>query len=638
MEDGVKGTTPSFTGKAGWVKKSSGKLLGSYKERYIKVEKTEMVVFENQELQTCLERVDLEKYDKCLDLRSTFKKKNRLVLIRAHKQGSKVHDVKLQVENAEEKEVWIKALNDAINRAKNKIFDEVKVDESCSLDHVTRSRPRGTQSRRPPSRIHMKEVASSSCDGIVRLDLDPVEHTPNGTHELNAATVEVSDKKSEPIAKPPMPPSQPSEDLQDTPSEERMANPTPPLKESKPKVLGEGDTSAGTTTDSSSEPVVPEKRTGTEDREEDYPFELPSEPQLSTTSEQVMGRDGLNPTPYDTPVIAPVDPTPSDTPISPPVDPTASDIPISPPVDMPTSPVLQQDESGQPTPEREHSEHKVLSEQEVVSPVLNAEPPASYRTEVQFVIGPVQLLVSKPAEYAQETSPDLLPESVPEPSPESLPQPSPEPAPECPPQPSAEPAPESTGLPAPSNMKSLKVLDVSDHSGGHWEGSAHDPASSRESITPLDDGMSGRLVTELRTELHNERLGCLSEESGSSPSTGQEDSGQKSHTVTDSCPSLEKDWAGRPPLSIPTPVGELLSAGEEQQPDVDELRSRVAHELQTTQELLGEVCQEEARGPVPEDLLIKAAEKLQLAQLCLREASTLKLCQPSSRKDKRISW
>ncbi|KAJ8252353.1 hypothetical protein COCON_G00216650 [Conger conger] len=383
MEDGVKGTTPSFTGKAGWVKKSSGKLLGSYKERYIKVEKTEMVVFENQELQTCLERVDLEKYDKCLDLRSTFKKKNRLVLIRAHKQGSKVHDVKLQVENAEEKEVWIKALNDAINRAKNKIFDEVKVDESCSLDHVTRSRPRGTQSRRPPSRIHMKEVASSSCDGIVRLDLHPVEHTPNGTHELNAATVEVSDKKSEPIAKPPMPPSQPSEDLQDTPSEERMANPTPPLKESKPK-----------------------------------------------------------------------------------------------------------DESGQPTPEREHSEHKVLSEQEVVSPVLNAEPPASYRTEVQFVIGPVQLL----------------------------------------------------------------------------------------------------------------------------------------------------DWAGRPPLSIPTPVGELLSAGEEQQPDVDELRSRVAHELQTTQELLGEVCQEEGRGPVPEDLLIKAAEKLQLAQLCLREASTLKLCQPSSRKDKRISW
>ncbi|KAG5839704.1 hypothetical protein ANANG_G00207770 [Anguilla anguilla] len=441
MEDGVKGAT-SEPGKVGWVKKSSGKLLGSYKERYIKVEKTEMVVFKNQELQTCLERVDLEKYDKCLELRSTFKKKSRLVLIQAPNCGSKVHNVKLQVENSEEKEAWIKALNDAINRAKNKIFDEVKVDESCSLDHVTQSRPRGNRSRRPPTRIHLKEVASASSDGILRLDLDTAEHTPNGTHELSAATVEVTDIKTDHVPKPPVALLQPSEGLQETLSEEGMTDPIPPLKESKLRVLEEEDTSAGTTADSGSEPVATEKPT------------------------------------------------------------------------------------------------------------------------------------------------------------------------------------ESSGLPATPNMKSLKVLAVSDQSCDHWEGSVQDPASSEETIIPL------------------ERLGVLSEETGCSPSMGQEDikskdSGQRSHDGAD---SLEEDGAGSPPHSIPTPVGDLMSSEEEQRPNVDELRSRVAHELQTTQELLGEVCQGEGRGLVPEDLLMKAAKKFQLAQLCLRQASTLKLCEPPSRKDKRTSW
>lgn len=33
--------------------------------------------------------------------------------------------MKFRTQNAEEKEAWIKALNDGINRAKNKVFDEV---------------------------------------------------------------------------------------------------------------------------------------------------------------------------------------------------------------------------------------------------------------------------------------------------------------------------------------------------------------------------------------------------------------------------------------------------------------------------------------------------------------------------------
>lgn len=35
--------------------------------------------------------------------------------------------MKFQAPTAEEKEAWIKALSDGINRAKNKVFDEVHV-------------------------------------------------------------------------------------------------------------------------------------------------------------------------------------------------------------------------------------------------------------------------------------------------------------------------------------------------------------------------------------------------------------------------------------------------------------------------------------------------------------------------------
>ncbi|KAK5874588.1 hypothetical protein PBY51_019524 [Eleginops maclovinus] len=187
MEDGAKeeptqSKETKLLGKAGWLKKAPGRLLASYKERYIHVVKTEIVVYEHEDLKNCLERLDLENYDKCHELKSPFKKKHRLILIRSSKPGNKVHDVKFQAQNAEEKEAWIKALLDGINRAKNKIFDEVTVDESINLEHVTRTRPKGNRNRRPPTRIHMKEVADVSSDGIMRLDLD-LENAlmPNGT-------------------------------------------------------------------------------------------------------------------------------------------------------------------------------------------------------------------------------------------------------------------------------------------------------------------------------------------------------------------------------------------------------------------------------------------------------------------------
>uniref|UniRef100_A0A3Q3FFS1 Pleckstrin homology domain containing, family O member 2 n=1 Tax=Labrus bergylta TaxID=56723 RepID=A0A3Q3FFS1_9LABR len=176
-EDPAQCKEPKFLAKAGWMKKGYGRLLASYKDRFVHVEKTEIVVYENEELQNCLEKVDLESYDKCHELKSPFKRKHRLILIRSPKSANKVHDVKFQTQTAEEKEAWIKALSDGINRAKNKIFDEVKVDDSSNLEHVTRTRPKGNRNRRPPTRIHMKEVCvcddgrqSPSAEGQVSED------------------------------------------------------------------------------------------------------------------------------------------------------------------------------------------------------------------------------------------------------------------------------------------------------------------------------------------------------------------------------------------------------------------------------------------------------------------------------------
>ncbi|XP_053283162.1 probable replication factor C subunit 1 [Pleuronectes platessa] len=272
MEDGVK--EPKFLDLTGWVKKAPGRLLASYKDRYIHVEKTEIVVYENEDLQKCVERIDLENYDRCHELKSPFKKRHRLILIRSIKSRNKVTDVKFQAQTAEEKEAWIKAFTEGINRAKNKVFDEVKVDESSNLDHVTRTRPKGNRNRRPPTRIHMKEVAVMSSDGILHLDLD-LEDTvmPSGTHHANTDGTETpkeaitflmpflnvtdaEDKQSESsaeeikqedspkknIIKPPMPPTKdrkPSSVPEDEPDKDEASKkrvlkpPTPPSKEAK---------------------------------------------------------------------------------------------------------------------------------------------------------------------------------------------------------------------------------------------------------------------------------------------------------------------------------------------------------------------------------------------------------------------
>ncbi|KAM6426083.1 pleckstrin homology domain-containing family O member 2 isoform 2-T2 [Liasis olivaceus] len=233
-ENSEKLKSPTSEDKVGWIKKSSGGLLSLWKERYIRLRKNQLFVYEDEEEQKCVESLELEQYERCQDLRALLKRKNRFILI--HSPGCKVQDIKFQASTTEEKELWMKALNDGINRGKNKIFDEVKVDESLSLDHVTRGRAKIAQGRRPPTRSHLKEVASATSDGILRLDLDVPDSGPPNSILVASETAETPPPKE--IHKPPMPPAKvvmpPTEKLSASSTPEDPQVKKPPIPPAKP--------------------------------------------------------------------------------------------------------------------------------------------------------------------------------------------------------------------------------------------------------------------------------------------------------------------------------------------------------------------------------------------------------------------
>ncbi|XP_069622434.1 pleckstrin homology domain-containing family O member 2 [Ranitomeya imitator] len=209
MEDGVKESSVSppeskVIHKAGWLKKTSG-LLGLWKDRYIQILQTQLYVFDSEDGQRCLETLELANYERCQDQKAFLKRKKHFNLIPS--PGTKVQDVKFQAKNAEERDVWIQALNDGINRGKNKVFDEVKVDPKCSLEHVTRDRAKvGAAKRRPPTRIHLKEVADAADDDSLRLGLEALD---TGILTVVPPVPKEKDDESKPQKEPvkiPMPP------------------------------------------------------------------------------------------------------------------------------------------------------------------------------------------------------------------------------------------------------------------------------------------------------------------------------------------------------------------------------------------------------------------------------------------------
>ncbi|NWT27258.1 PKHO2 protein, partial [Cardinalis cardinalis] len=235
--------------KYGWIKKSSGGLLGLWKDRYIQLRKTQLMVYEDEDEQKCIETVELESYDKCQELRALLKRKNRFILIRS--PGKKVHDIKFQAPTLEEKESWIKALNEGINRGKNKVFDEVKVDESLSLDHVTRDRVKVSHGRRPPTRSHLKEAAKCTSDGILRLDLDIVDNGPPTFDSTISESDNEPPQKETP--KPPMPPTKPTgtkenqeaeDNVPDQEHKKPLSPPLPPDKKLKESIKSKDNVNA----------------------------------------------------------------------------------------------------------------------------------------------------------------------------------------------------------------------------------------------------------------------------------------------------------------------------------------------------------------------------------------------------------
>ncbi|VTJ63248.1 Hypothetical predicted protein [Marmota monax] len=210
--------------KAGWIKKSSGGLLGLWKDRYLLLCQAQLLVYENE-----------------------------------------VSDIKFQAPSGEEKESWIKALNEGISRGKNKAFDEVKVDKTCVLEHVTRDRVRGGQRRRPPTRIHLKEVANAASDGFLRLDLD----VPDSGPPVFAPSNDVSAVQPRETPQPLMPPTKPSPALEKTslsdkvepPSGDRAPTPVSASSEAQPESQEDSEILLGEDSGSKEPPnsILPDK-------------------------------------------------------------------------------------------------------------------------------------------------------------------------------------------------------------------------------------------------------------------------------------------------------------------------------------------------------------------------------------------
>ncbi|KAM9310172.1 pleckstrin homology domain-containing family O member 1b [Pholidichthys leucotaenia] len=164
--------------KVGWIRKFCGKGIFReiWKNRFVVLRGDQLFISEKEvkELGRADEVLDLLDYERCEDIRKnkSRSKKNhsKFRLQRCSSPGNTVPNLVFLAVSPEEKESWIGALNGAITRAKNRILDEVTVEDS-QLSHLTRDRVKIPHSRRLPTRGHLLAVASSSSDGMLTLDL-----------------------------------------------------------------------------------------------------------------------------------------------------------------------------------------------------------------------------------------------------------------------------------------------------------------------------------------------------------------------------------------------------------------------------------------------------------------------------------
>ncbi|XP_070768515.1 pleckstrin homology domain-containing family O member 1b [Enoplosus armatus] len=171
--------------KVGWIRKFCGKGIFReiWKNRFVVLRGDQLFICEKEvkELGRADEVLDLSDYERCEEIRKnkSRSKKNhsKFRLQRCSTPGNTVPNLVFLAVSPEEKESWINVLSAAITRAKNRILDEVTVEDS-QLSHLTRDRAKIPHNRRLPTRGHLLAVAStSSSDGMLTLDLIHEEDT-----------------------------------------------------------------------------------------------------------------------------------------------------------------------------------------------------------------------------------------------------------------------------------------------------------------------------------------------------------------------------------------------------------------------------------------------------------------------------
>ncbi|XP_007237339.3 pleckstrin homology domain-containing family O member 1b [Astyanax mexicanus] len=178
---------PAQPEKIGWIRKYCGKGLFReiWKNRFVVLKGEKLYISEKEvkDEKKIHEVVDLTDYERSEELRKaksrTKKNHSKFTLLCSRQPGNTVPNLVFLAVSPEEKESWINALNIAITRAKNRILDEVTVEEDSCLAHPTRDRAKIPHTRRLPTRGHLMAVAStSSSDGMLTLDLIQEEDVP----------------------------------------------------------------------------------------------------------------------------------------------------------------------------------------------------------------------------------------------------------------------------------------------------------------------------------------------------------------------------------------------------------------------------------------------------------------------------
>ncbi|CAN9503575.1 unnamed protein product [Ophioblennius macclurei] len=172
--------------KVGWIRRFCGR--GIFRElwrsRFVMLRGDRLYISEKEvkDERKAQEVFDLADYERSEELRKakSRSKKNhsRFTLIRCRKPGNTVPNLVFLAVSPEEKESWVNALNVAIIKAKNRVLDEVTIEEDSILIHPTRDRAKIPHSRRLPTRGHLLAVASTSSRGTLMLDLVAEEDDP----------------------------------------------------------------------------------------------------------------------------------------------------------------------------------------------------------------------------------------------------------------------------------------------------------------------------------------------------------------------------------------------------------------------------------------------------------------------------